>query len=102
VPTMLTSQPAGPSAFLLFACASCSRKGVYLVPGRPLVRCKYCRWLRHLSHDEHEAVQAGLGAVLQARDGLAQAARNADTASRDTLVMFLGGSSPPVMAVDFG
>ncbi len=78
----------GGSAFLLFPCLVCSRRGAYLVPGRSMLRCKYCRWLKPLGASERQAVEECMAGVLRARDGFERAALD-DKAAWDNLVVSL-------------
>ena len=55
------------SAIVYVRCCDCGRKGAYRVPGRPVLRCKYCRSIRHLSAEEESRVEANLRAVMVAR-----------------------------------
>ncbi|MDP9386950.1 MAG: hypothetical protein M3Q48_03235 [Actinomycetota bacterium] len=48
-------------------CRSCNRRGVYLVPNRPLLRCKYCQDLRHLTIEEAARVGANLQVLVASR-----------------------------------
>lgn len=55
------------NAIVYVPCGDCQRRGAYLVPNRPVLRCKYCRSLRHLSTEEQRRVDAKLQAVVLAR-----------------------------------
>ncbi len=48
-------------------CRSCERRGVYLVPNRPLLRCKYCQDLRHLTAEETARVGANIQVLVASR-----------------------------------
>lgn len=81
----------GRSAFLLFPCSVCSRRGTYLVPGRSMLRCKYCRWMKPLGAGERQAVEEHSAAVLPIREGVERAALDDRTAWENLVVSLTRG-----------
>lgn len=77
--------------FVLFPCCSCGRRGSYLVPGQPVVRCKYCRWMRRLNDQERDALASQLAEV--ARERREQAGRHAGALATDRVLVSMASGA---------